>query len=173
MPNLTAFLSTLDQAETAGIVATLAGLSITASSLLMNLAKSRAEIAAEKKKDWTAAVKFIETAQDTANRQAFTATAKAKEEIYRKNKKLYDDSSNAMRWLLYAFCYFVFCLAETLTVDVIADRQTFAEALDFAGLPYERWLEIDVGLYTVSFGVGAALLSASAWAIHSVIPKIE
>lgn len=168
-----AVLQALDAAETSGVAATLAGLSISASSFLMNLAKSKADVAAEAMRQWKAAEKDVQDSASGADRNTFEQAARLKKNKYLAMKVIADDAAGAMKKLLYAFACFATCLVETMTLDPIVDKQTLEGAATFAGYTYEQLLPVDVVLSGSAFAAGVFLLCMSARAIFKIIPKIE
>lgn len=162
----------LDAAETAGIAATLSGLSISASSFMANLAKAQAEKATKSKAEWEDAKKRTSGATPDLKGAHHKIEAAALKD-YTDDKSVAEETASAMRRLLYAFALFTANLVGSLTLDPIVDKQALEGGALIAGLSYDQLLPYDVGFSGLTLGAGIVLLGLSARAVFKIIPKFD
>ncbi|MEJ1960024.1 MAG: hypothetical protein WDO56_00115 [Gammaproteobacteria bacterium] len=174
----TTILQALDAVETTSLGASLAGLSISASSFLANLVKTTSDKVKPLEAKWKEAVQEENSSplHTKEARKQITAEALGK---YTAEKQVADDAVGAMKALLWAFAFFAANLIWSLTGDPVVEKsvsdakEAGGTALEIATLGYKELLPIDVGISSVTLVLGLAALGYGARSMYKVIPKLK
>lgn len=164
-------LAALDAASTTGVAATLTGLSLTASSFVVNLAKTKTDDrkqATDNASDYAARHEKAKEEEDKFD----LARLRDREKVRAVSLKAEANSANAMlKRLILAFVFFSLNLIESLSLDPLIEKSDDALRSTLLGLNELQLHMIDVCLSDGFLAMGVFALWLSAKDMRALIAK--
>jgi hypothetical protein len=167
----------VDDRLTSALAATLAGLSITAASFLINMAKIHTDQSGRLRED----IKRRQADYDREEKPATKAVLKSlldeAQQEYKDGLEISKKGPKAVKSLLLAFVAFSFSLVESLSLDPFIEKAVIEtvsgeqQELIRQDNIYLTWLKVDIGLSGGSLLIGIGLLCYSAFCMRKLIPK--